>query len=149
MTMDTHIRGVIMFKDFFRYWRSSENLEAYAKRQFDKTKALSDFVGMIVRFAFANAAFGFFAKRAKETAGLESFVFGLCSTASFGLWAVLGGGIASIIFAYEMRAVSDDGTSYRLVRWLFAILAICWTLALWYGINDLVHIIAKTIGPKT
>jgi hypothetical protein len=128
---------------------SSENLQIYAKGQFDKTKALSDFVGMIVRFAFANAAFGFFAKRAKETTGLESFVFGLCSTASFGLWAVLGGGIASIIFAYEMRAVSGNGKSHLLVRWIFAIIAIGWTLALWYGINDLVHVIGTTIGPKT
>jgi hypothetical protein len=138
-----------MFKDFFRFWMSSENLQIYAKNQFDKTKALSDFVGMIVRFAFAIAAFSYFARRSKETTGLESFVFGLCSTASIGLWAVLGGGIASIIFAYEMRAVSDDGKSHFLVRWLFLILAIGWTAALWYGINDLVYAIGKTIGPKT
>ena len=65
------------------------------------------------------------------------------------MWAVLGGGIASIIFAYEMRAVSDDGKSHLLVRWFFAILAIVWTLALWYGINDLVRVIGTAIGPKT
>lgn len=138
-----------MFKDFFRYWMSSENLQTYAKNQFDKTKALSDFVGMIVRFGFTTAAFAFFGTRAKETTGLESLVFGVCSVASLGLLAVLGGGIAGIIFAYEMRAVSDDGKSHLLVRWFFAILAVIWTAALWYGINDLIHVIGRTIVPKT
>ncbi|MCK1498002.1 hypothetical protein [Bradyrhizobium sp. 188] len=137
-----------MFTDFFRFWMSSENLQTYAKNQFDKAKALSDFVGMIVRFGFANAAVAFFAGRAKETTGPESVVFGLCSVASFGLMAALGGGIAGIIFAYEMRAVSDDGKSHVLVRWFFVILAIGWTVALWFGITDLVHVLATTIGPK-
>jgi hypothetical protein len=66
---------------------TKEDYEASFKDHFDRAKALSDFIGMIVRFSFANFAWAYFLRRAPEFGGIRSFALGLCFVFAFGIWA--------------------------------------------------------------
>src|SRR5258708_6056025 len=79
--------GIVSFGEF---WGTKEDVEERLAYNFNKAKTLSDFIGMIVRFAFANFAVAYFIKRSAEVRGFEGYVLGFCATMSAGLLLVFG-----------------------------------------------------------
>jgi hypothetical protein len=111
------------------FWTDKNNIETHFKKTFDNTKAISDFIGMIVRFGFTSAATAYFLERAKSPVWYEPYIFGVCFTMTMAITIALGSGIGAIIFSYEMKAVGDS--KRRLARWASFALAAYITLCLW------------------
>jgi hypothetical protein len=116
---------------------SQAHADELRNHNFDLAKRGSDFVGILVRFAFVYYAIAFFLNRSvAEQGSLRTYVFGLCATLSCGFAIVFGGRIFMIIYANELRhVVVYHNRIARVVALGFAILT---TAAIWYGINELV-----------
>jgi hypothetical protein len=128
------------------FWIDKDNIENQIKKSFDHTKAISDFIGMILRFGFALAASLYFLERTKSGVWYEPYIFGVCFTMSMAITLALGSGIGMIIFSYEMRAVGDSKRTFT--RWAFVAIAVYITICLWFGVNDLARVIGGTLAKR-
>lgn len=131
-------------RSFAEFWSDGASRQAVYDQHLNQAKALSDFIGMIVRFGFANFATGYFYKRAAEVHGLNGWCIGVTATFTLALTIIFGFRLMTVILAYEMRSVAAwKGTWSRLV---FALLAILTTASLWYGVVDLVHTLSLNLA---
>jgi hypothetical protein len=83
---------------------SKEHADAVMKAQFDFAKLLSDFIGMIVRVAFAFYATVYFASSYAERGGFMKFAVGVSAVAA---------GLMALFFGCMITAL----VSTNLVRW--------------------------------
>jgi hypothetical protein len=97
---------------------------------------------MIVRYSFASFASAYFFRRAAETDGIRGFALGMCYVFTFGVALVLGVRIFAIILFYETRDLHVQ--THKAVKIILLITSTLITVALWYGINDLVTFLAKS-----
>jgi hypothetical protein len=115
---------------------SKEDYQRNFDTQFSSAKMLSDFVGMIVRFAFVMFAAQYFLKVAPQEEWLISkYALGLCGTFALGLMFVLGGRIMLIILMYEARDLHVHRA--RWVRVIFLCISMIVTATLYYGMYTL------------
>jgi hypothetical protein len=132
--------GIVSFGEF---WGTKEDVEERLAYNFNKAKTLSDFIGMIVRFAFANFAVAYFIKRSAEVRGFEGYVLGFCATMSAGLLLGFGASLVRVILVYEMQSVSAwKGTAARVI---FIVLGLLSTACIWYGVMDLVWVMGSAM----
>lgn len=123
----------------------SQNKDDYnsnAQRNFDAAKKLSDFVGMIVRYAFAQGATTYFFKKLETATGAGRYALWLCAIFAFFLTLVLGIRILWIIVLYEAEDI--HATENVWGRRLFFLCALIQGFALWYGVRMLVNDIAAS-----
>lgn len=114
---------------------TKEDYQRNFDAQFLAAKTLSDFVGMIVRFAFVVFVAQYFLIRAPQANGIASYALGLSGVFAVGLMLSLGGRIMVIILMYESRDLHVHPRKW--VRAIFLIFALLTTAALYYGMYDL------------
>src|SRR5436305_7569588 len=84
---------------------SKEEYELNFNDHFSKAKALSDFIGMIVRYSFANFAAAYFLKRANESDGIRGAALSFCSIFTLGLTIAIGARIYILVVLYQASDV--------------------------------------------
>jgi hypothetical protein len=126
------------------FWATKDNVDNLVKANFEKAKAISDFVGMIVRFAFVVAATAFFFRRSQEVKGFGGYLLGVCATVASGLTVVFGYRIMMLVVAYEQRSTHAwKSTWARLIGFIFGVLM---ATSIWYGIVDIVKVLSSSLG---
>lgn len=80
-----------------------EKEDAEFEKVFNKTKRISDFIGMIVRWSFAYFACLYFFQKAPDQSQCYRFVFGICGTMSLLLTIYFGIHINRLMQMYEQR----------------------------------------------
>jgi hypothetical protein len=123
---------------------TSHTKEAYERNfthHYERAKRLSDFVGMIVRLAFATFAYQYFYRRATATEGFQSGVFTICYLTTLGLSIALGLRILVLILIYESTDIHKQTS--KVIKVAMLIVSIIMTAALWYGVLDLVKVLAN------
>jgi hypothetical protein len=121
---------------------SKEEYENNVRNNFDAAKRLSDFVGMIVRFAFLQAALSYFMRKAVDSPGATGYVLGFCAVSVFGLLIALGIRIFYVILLYEASDIHRD--SRRWVKYALFVFALAHSVALWYGMRVLVSDLTRS-----
>ncbi len=123
---------------------SSEEYQGQVRANFEAGKSLSDFVSMIINFAFLQAAFTYFMRKAPTTQGFDSYVLGICAVAALVLLVVLGGHIFMAIFLYQARDIIRADN--RLMKKVVFVLAAGQSFVAWWGIRLLVQEVATRSG---
>ncbi|MDP2733779.1 MAG: hypothetical protein Q8O63_11825 [Hoeflea sp.] len=122
---------------------NAEDYEKIARQNFESAKKLSDFVGMIVRFAFLNAAINYFSKKAIENDGWLGFIFGCCTISTIGLTVALSIRIFWIVLLFESFDIHKQ--NQKLAKWMLYLFAIATTGMIFFGIHVLVNDLAKVV----
>lgn len=87
-----HTRRIVTF--------TKEDYAEHFRNHFERGKALSDFLGMIIRLSLAIFAFAYFFKRGFETYGIRRVALALCVVFAGGLAGMLYARIYAIILMY-------------------------------------------------
>jgi hypothetical protein len=118
-----------------RQLKSPQELTQEIERDFDRAKRMSDFIGMIVRFAIACYATSYFwSQFIKKQDFPWSYVVGVCMTAAFAFTVLFGFRIGSIITLYSIR---DTGNiKNRVFRAMTFVMSTAAGISLLYGILD-------------
>ena len=117
-------------------------------KAFDRAKRTSDFIGMVVRFAFANYAVAYFFNAWKVAPNgpgvgdhLHKWALAISSMVTLGLMVYFGWQIFEVITAHFMRdAASQRGRTSRIIIFISVTVT---SIAIWVGINELVSAIPK------
>ena len=132
---------------FAEFYATQDNVYTLVKHHFDKAKALSDFIGMFVRLAFASFAIAYFFKRQTEVQSFSAkWAFGLCAFLCLGIAVRFGYHIVVMIMAFELRSVHAWRSTWaRLCAIAFGLLS---AACVAFGIVDLIKVLSATVGPR-
>lgn len=120
---------------------SAEDWKLSKQNAFDKTKKVSDFIGILTRAGFVWLCVLYFSSASEHASSwLESKSFGLCAVLSLGLYVFLLFEIQRIIFLFWI----SDSTKWRWTSGKFwvVISSALQTILATYGISSLAGAIA-------
>lgn len=119
-----------------------EELRRHLVSEFDETKRLSDFAGMVVRFGFLVLATSYFGQKIVTPEGFRWLTVYLpCLVFFFGFSIVFAGRILSVMFAYFV--LDGAGTSSRAGKVTVFVSCVVTTLILYAGIYFLAIDLAR------
>ncbi|MFC4623959.1 hypothetical protein ACFO1V_01725, partial [Daeguia caeni] len=90
-----------------------EDLEKKAQENFDAIKQLSDFVSVLIRFAFIVAASSFLMDKALEIGGLRGLVLGICAVSAYAITIIFAFRIFLVIYHFEQREIYNIKNKYK------------------------------------
>jgi hypothetical protein len=121
---------------------TAESYQENLDHNFAAAKRLSDFIGLIIRWSFAQFA-GYYFYQVSHSAEfwLTKFVFGYCAFVAYVVTVYMGVYVAIITLLYwskDAAAQSSKGLRIYIIG-----LSIAVTVMLWFGIMRMVREIAK------
>jgi hypothetical protein len=117
----------------------AKNLQVH----FDDAKRASDFVGIVIRWSFAQFASLYFFSKAfgPEVNWFRGYAYGMCSFVSIGVACYLGGRIALLILLYYSRELTHpQGEVAKMISFVLIVIT---TTVLWLGTLHLTRDIAR------
>lgn len=121
---------------------SEEQYKANLESNFSAAKRLSDFIGLIIRWSFAQFAGYYFYQASHSTEfWLTKFVFGYCALMAFVVAIYMGVYVATLTLLYWASDVLAQGS--RWMRYLTVVFSFALTGMLWFGLWGMVKEIAR------
>ena len=112
--------------------------------QFESAKRLSDFVGMIIRFAFANFATLYLLTKATTVPGVSGWALAVSGGFAAAITVVFGIKLYIIILLNEARGVAAFSSKWAKI--ISIVLTLITVGLLQYGITDLVKSLPNPVG---
>lgn len=121
---------------------TQEDFDLNFNSKFDAAKRLSDFIGMVVRIAFAEFATFYFLHKASQETSWLSLVYGICAVSALLVTIRFASLIITIMFLWETREVKKFHST--IGRWVIFGTGVLFTVCYAVGTIKMVGDLART-----
>jgi predicted ABC-type exoprotein transport system permease subunit len=115
--------------------------EAAFDNEFNTSKKLSDFIGMILRLSFTQFAWRYFFHVSPKTEGIMGFILGYCGIGAFLITLVLAFRIGLLTFLWQLGDARKAKSNF--LRGIMFVVACAASLALYMGTMRMAQDIGK------